>query len=174
MKKLTVISQKVSLVVAFVGLICISAMMIYTTIDLIARYFFGKAITGVIEVVSFMFCLTLYAGLAFCQTRHSHIHITMFVTKFHGKIKFFVWGLTSLVSFATGVTVTIASFIQSGVSKAQGMHSTLLWIPYYPFYFFGAICMGLFSLCVLLDCIKAFLAVFKPEYADEVASNWVS
>jgi TRAP-type C4-dicarboxylate transport system permease small subunit len=172
LKLLTVLSKRISMGIGIFGVFCIAAMMFYTTADLIIRYFYGKAMTGVIEVVSFMFLVTLYASLAYCQTRHSHIHMTLLMTVLPGKSKYLVWGLTSLISALMGFAITVASFIQMGIIKQQNEHSMLLWIPHYPFFFFGAMCMGVFSLCILLDCIKSFLALFKPEYAEEVSSTW--
>ena len=169
---LTVVSKKLSLVVGFFGLVCITAMMLLTTIDLVARFAFNRAVMGAVEVMSFMFCVTLYSGLAYCQTQHSHINVTLIVTKLPGRMKFVVWGITSLIASATGVLVSVASFIQAGAVERQFLRTAVLWIPYHPFYTIGGICMSLFSLCLLLDCVKSFLAVFKTEYADEVRSTW--
>ena len=174
MKKLTVISQKLSLVIAFVGLLGIVVMMFYTVIDVFARLVLGKAMTGVIEVMSLLFCATLYSGFAYTQTRHDHIHVTMFVSRIPGKGRFATWGITSLIALAISVTVTIASFIQTGIVREQGLYSQLLWIPLYPFYLFGAVCMGIYSLCLLLDTIKSFLSLSNKELADEISAIWPS
>ena len=174
MKTLTVISHKLSLVIGFFGLFSIAVMMFLTTADLIARFFFGKAITGVVEVMTYLFLVTLFSGLAYCQTQHAHIHVTMIVSKLPGRQKFILWGITSLLSAVTAGTVAVASYIQTGNVRQQNIHSMLLWIPNYPFYFFGAVCMGIFALCLLLDSVKAFLAVFNSEYAAEVSSTWAA
>ena len=172
MKLLTALSKRISLIIGICGVICIAAMMIITTADVVARTAFGKAMTGIIEIMQIMFCVTLYSGLAYCQTRHSHIHVTLFITKLPGKSRYIGWGITSLVAAATGFMVTMASFIQAGVVIDR--YSMLLWIPYYPFYIFGAVCMFIFTLCLLLDSAKSFTAAFKPELAEEISSSWVS
>jgi TRAP-type C4-dicarboxylate transport system permease small subunit len=159
-----------SLAVGFLGLFCITAMMLITTIDLMARSVFGRAITGVFEIMSLMFCVTLYSGLAYCQTQHGHIHVTLLVTKLPGRLKYLMWGITSLIGAGAGCMVAAASLIQAGVVEQQYMRTVILWVPYYPFYTFGGICMSLLSLCMLLDCVKSFVAVFNPKYADEVNS----
>ena len=172
MKLLTTVSNKISLVIAFFGIVCIASMMIIITIDLVSRYFFGSAMTGVIEIMQIMFCVTLYSGLAYCQTRHSHIRVTLFVSKLPGRARFLVWGLASLLGTATGFLVTAASWVQTGIVVDR--YSMLLWIPFYPFYLFSTICMFVFSLCMLLDCIRSFVAAFNPQYAEEVAATWSS
>ena len=172
MKLLTTLSQKVSFVVGLCGVFCIAAMMLITTFDLIMRKIAGRGVTGVFEVSTFMFFVTLYSGLAYCQTRHNHIHVTIVVMKLPGKSKFLVWGLTSLVTTATAVMVAVASFIQAGVVKEQFLRTVILWIPYHPFYIFGGVCMCLLSLCLLLDCAKSFAAAFSKEYAEEVSASW--
>lgn len=172
MKFLTTLTKRTSFAVGLCGVLCIAAMMLITTFDLIMRKTFGRGVTGVFEVTSFMFFLTLYSGLAYCQTRHNHIHVTILVTRLPGKSKFLVWGFTSLLSTVVGVMVAIASFIQAGVVQEQYMRTVILWIPYHPFYIFGGVCMCLLSCCLLLDCIKSFAAVFSQKYADEVSEAW--
>ena len=174
MKFLTILIKRISIAVGFLGLFCIAAMMLLTTVDLVARYFIGRGLTGVFEIMSLMFCITLYSGLAYCQTQHGHIHVTLIVTKLPGRLKYLLWGLVSLISAGTGFLVATASIIQAGAVKEQFMRTVILWIPYHPFYTFGGICMGLLSVCLLLDCVKSFMAIFSSKYAEEVKSTWTS
>lgn len=172
MKFLTILTKRISLAVGLCGVLCIVAMMLITTFDLVLRKTLGRGVTGVFEVMSFMFFVTLYSGLAYCQTRHSHVHVTILVTRLPGKSKFLVWGFTSLLATAAGVMVAIASFIQAGVVQEQYLRTVILWISYHPFYIFGGVCMCLLSLCLFLDCIKSFAAVFSQKYAEEVSAAW--
>ncbi|MDR0852395.1 MAG: TRAP transporter small permease [Clostridiales Family XIII bacterium] len=172
MKFLTTFMKKISFGIGILGLISLAVMMFLTTADVVARFVLGKGLVGTIEIMSFSFSVLLFSGLAYCQTRHGHIHITLIATKLPGKWKYVVWSIASLISATTGFLVTVASFMQAGIARQIAEHSMLLWIPYYPFYYFGAVCFGAFSICLLLDCVKSFLAIFKPKYAEEVSSTW--
>lgn len=172
MKLLTKICDKLALVTAWFGVVCIAAMMILTSIDLVMRSVFQVSITGLIEVMQVLFCITLFSGLAYCQTKHNHIHVTLIVPKLPGKSKYLLWGIISLVDAITGIVVTVACVMQTQV--IQGRYTMLLWIPFYPIYIFASICMAVFSLCLLLDAAKSFAALFSEEYAAEVSGTWVS
>lgn len=174
MKKLTKIIETCSRYFCYIGAAVLVLMMLLVTCDVIIRAVTGVPLTGTYELVQYMLCLVIYSGFAFCQVRHGHMHVTMILAKMGRVSGMVLWALSSLLSAAMGVLLTVACWLQSITVHQQGIYSGLLHIPQYPFQLFCGVGMILFSAVLLLDGVKALIGIFKEEYAEEIRSHWVA
>lgn len=173
MKTITKIINTISKYLAYIAVVFLVAMMFLVTLDVAVRLVTGKGFTGTYEVCQYMLCVIIYGGFAFCQTRHGHIHVHMFLVKMPRQMGNAVWTIVSFVSAAMGVLITVASWIQSMTVRSQGIYSALLRIPQYPFQLFAGICMIVFAMVLLLDAVKGFLAFFSEAYSEEIRESWI-
>lgn len=173
MKTITKIINTISKYLAYIAVAFLVVMMFLVTFDVAVRLITGHGFTGTYEVCQYMLCVIIYGGFAFCQTRHGHIHVHMFLVKMPRQVGNAVWMIVSFVSAAMGVLITVASWIQSITVRTQGIYSALLRIPQYPFQLFAGICMIVFAMVLLLDAVKGFLAFFSEEYSEEIRESWI-
>lgn len=173
MKTITKIINTISKYLAYIAVAFLVVMMFLVTFDVAVRLITGHGFTGTYEVCQYMLCVIIYGGFAFCQTRHGHIHVHMFLVKMPRQMGNAVWTIVNFVSAAMGVLITVASWIQSITVRTQGIYSALLRIPQYPFQLFAGICMIVFAMVLLLDAVKGFLAFFSEEYSEEIRESWI-
>ncbi len=173
MKRITKIAEVCSKFLCYISAVVCTCMMLMVTFDVILRMVRGTGMTGTYEVVQYMLCLVIYGGFAYCQVRHSHMHVTMFLAKMPRVPCMIIWAIASLLSAGMGVALTVACWIQSITVREQGIYSSLLHIPQYPFQLFCGVCMIAFSFVLLLDGVKAIIGIFNEEYADEIRGDWV-
>ena len=64
-------------------------------------------------------------------------------------------------------------YLQIFTMKKTGESTANLLIPYWPFYIVECVAFALFTITLLVDCAKAFVAMFDHEVAEEVQSTWV-
>jgi len=174
MKTATNVANMLSRFLAWCSLASITVTMFLVVADVAVRLIGkGKGVYGTYEIVECLFCVIIYGGFAFCQTRQGHMHVTMVLYKLPRIPCFLIWGFASLVSAAMGVVLTIACWQQGLTVMNQGIYSPLIHVPKYPFQFFAGVCMIFFSLVLLLDGIKAILALFSEDHARDIRSHWV-
>ncbi len=66
-----------SRVLEFIGALLLFAMMALTFVDVIARYFFNRSITGGFEVTEVMLATLIFCGLPLITLRHGHITVDL-------------------------------------------------------------------------------------------------
>ena len=98
--------------------------------------------------------------------------MTMFVNMMPQKLRFFCFSLTSLVSVATMVFATWG--VGKGIGEKIASHeiTATLMIPIWPLFVVECVVFGLFTLVLLGDTVKAIIAMFDKETADEIQSTW--
>ena len=173
MKKLTQLVDKLCKWLCYVGVAACVVLMCLVTFDVLKRFITNEPLIGTYELVQYLLCVIIYAGLAYCQTQHGHMHVTMIITKMSRVPCMVAWAVSSLISCAMGIGLTVACWEQAMAVKAQGIYSSLLHIPQYPFQIFCGICMIFFAAVLLLDGIKGVVGIFNKEYSDEITSHWV-
>lgn len=178
MKGVTVVTDKLCYWVSYFSMIVTVLMVVLLTADVILRKvtpLFGDAwsIKGCYEITQMALCTFVFSTWAYTQAIHGHIHVTMFVSKMPRKLRYVCFGLTSLLSVATMAFGTYAAFFQIGVVKASGECTANLLIPYWPFYIFEFVALLLFTIVLLRDTIKAFMAFWDDETAAEIEKEWI-
>lgn len=178
MKGVTAVTDKICYWVSYFSMIVTVLMAVLLTADVILRKvtpLFGDAwsIKGCYEITQMALCTFVFSTWAYTQCVHGHIHVTMFVSKMHQKPKFICFAFTSLLSTATMAFGAYAAFFQIGVVKASGESTANLLIPYWPFYIFEFVALALLAVVLLRDTIKAIMASWDTETAEEIEKEWV-
>ncbi len=172
MKKFTEITDKFCQYVSYLSMASMVFIMFYMFIDLCMRVFRNAPITGGYEITVMALSVLIFSSWSYTQTVHGHIHVTMFIGMMPTKVRFFLFGLTSVLSTGTLAVATYATFIRIFELKAQGTATGMLLIPHWPFMTIE--CIGLFFFTIILarDAIKAVGAMFNEGFAKEVMSTW--
>ena len=169
----TRITDKICYYVNYFSMATIAIMMVLITVDVILKQVFGSPIAGAYEISQVLLSTLIFSSWAYVQSVHGHIHVTLFISRFHKIPRFICYGLTSLISAGTLGIATYAVYFQILSKKASGECTGVLMIPYWPFLIFEMVAFGLLTIILLRDAIKAVLAMFNEVFAEEVQSTWV-
>lgn len=121
--------------------------------DVVMRFFFGKAIPGIIESEEFMLVCIVFLSMAMMQRDKEHVSIAILVSRFPEWVQSLVDCFVYLLS---GIVILLISWetIQSGITKF-GEVSFALEIPISIFVFVSAFGFILLFLMLVKDVLKA-------------------
>ena len=164
--------KKLCYYVCFVSMILIVVMMMIMFVDSMLGLFFNNRITGTYEVVQCLLSIVVFTSWAYTQTEHGHIHVVMFVRMMPQKLRFFCFSLTAILSTVTMGFATYALIGAIQGKMASGEATGTLLIPFWPFYIIEFVAFLVFTLALLCDTIKAIMAMFDNEIADDIMKSW--
>ena len=104
----------------YVSALAVAAMMVITTLEVIARGAFYKSVPGSYEYVSLLFVYLIYLGLAFAQRRDSHIAIGLVYDILPRKARQFSQGTFLLVAVVFFAALTWTSAVSAWSNYALG------------------------------------------------------
>ena len=172
MDRLTKGSDRVCYYVSYISMAVIIIMMSLITVDVLLSHLFNIRIPGAYEVSQMILSTLVFSSWAYTQTVHGHIHVVMFISKMPQKLRFFCYGLTSIISMVTMVIASYAVYNQILAKFASNERTGTLLIPHWPFYIFEFVALILLSIVLLRDTIKSVWAMFNKEFAEEIQSTW--
>lgn len=172
MDQITIVTDKVCQYLSVFSMVTIVAMMIMVCADIVLGNIFKMPIAGLYEVCQVFLTTLVFSSWAYTQTKHGHIHVVMFVSKMPQKLRFISFALTSYLSTVVMGIACYAVFKQIlVVFRSQECTGTLM-IPYWPFYIFEMLAFGLLTIVLLRDAIKATIAIWNQEFAEEIQATW--
>lgn len=174
LRGITVVTDKICYYVSYFSMAVAILMAIILTVDVVLRKVTGGVVSvkGAYEITQMALCTFVFSTWAYTQSVHGHIAVTMFISKMPQKLRFFFFSLTSLLSVATMAFGTYAAFVQIGAVKATGESTANLLIPYWPFYIFEFVALALLTIVLFRDAVKAVIAIFDKEMAEEIQQFW--
>lgn len=152
-----------------IGIVIVTLLI---AVDVALRWF-GHPILGSYEITELLMSIIIFASFAYTQRMKGHIHVTMFITHMNKRIRFILFGLTSLIGTAVIAYISYAAFTQGNALVKSGQTTAVLGIPLYPFYFIEGIAMVLFTLVLLVDTVRAIMAIYSEEAAHSIQKYWV-
>lgn len=140
------------------GASCMIGLILLIVIDVGLRYLFNSPITWSYEIVMYMMVIVVATALVYCETQKGHVQIELLynvMPKFFQKIlppfhSFFIMILFFLIAWQNVVRA-------KGLRK-EGLTSTILQIPTYPFYLVMAFGCALLGTVVLTDILSSLLS----------------
>lgn len=172
MDKITRVTDKLCEIVSWFSMITIMFLMITICIDVVTGNIFNRPIPGIYEVCQVILTTLVFTSWAYTQCHHGHIHVTMFVARMPQGLRFFCFAVTSYISTFVMAIATYAVYLNIWDKMASGECTGTLQIPYWPFFLLEAIAFAFFTLILLRDSVKATLAMFNKEIAEEIQASW--
>ena len=176
MKKVTNVLHKITGIVSLITHVSFLAIMVVIVADVILRKFGGAGITGAYEIVQVVLSAGVFAGFAYTQSEHGHVHVTLLISHFPQKIRFLVYGILAILSTAAAFFAAYGAYLATLDNYKKFLNGAgttgVLRIPYYPFYIIEIICMAMLGVALAWDMIKSFIAIGNKEVAEEIQSTW--
>jgi TRAP-type C4-dicarboxylate transport system permease small subunit len=157
LKKLAEALHKVSNVCVWISGISLFFIAAFIFVDVFARYFFNKPITGSQEIVELVIVVVLYLGLPYSTYKRSHVRVDALTSLFPPRGKLICLGIMTLLCMLVSGPIAVQLFRQALNVMARGTASNILKIPHWPFYLvsvFGNIVLTFEFLC---DGIRYFI-----------------
>lgn len=150
--------KPVSRVVNVIGMIMMTAMMIFVTLDVTLRKLFDSPILGSIEITQFILAICVSFGLAQCTIDKGHVIVDLFVSRLTTRAKARLGIVTGMLAFGSCLLVTWQLFNYIFIIKENNNVSSVLKIPMWPF-------VALVTFGFVLFCFVLFIQFL--EYISE-------
>lgn len=124
------------------------ALMLLIVADVCLRYLFNRPIASSNELVMFLMAVVVFSALSYTETADGHVIIDLFVSRLPRRAQTALRGITSIISLALFALIAQQNLVRAKALQAEGLTSSILHVPVYPFYLFAA--FGCALLCVVL------------------------
>ena len=172
MKKLGSIVNKISDIVAIISYVVVAILVLMNVADIFMTKIFHNSISGAYEISECVLMCGVFAAFAYGQTKKTHVHMTLFIAKMPGRTKFIPYFLGNVLSTVMSLLLTYAMATQTMREYTGNTVTGILKMPYWPFYLISVIAMAVFTFTLLYEVLISFMAIFKDEYGEEIASHW--
>ncbi len=154
----------VTTVAAWVAGAALVSLMLLTTADVAARYFFNSPIDGVFDLTQFAVSIMVFLGLGYCGFLGGHVAIELLYDKLPRAARGGLKRLIELVGCVLFGLIAWRTAVQSVDVRDMGEASQLMEIPFFPLYWLVAFGAGLFAAVMLLR-------VFYPHSEAEAEQS---
>jgi len=168
--KFTIYSGKVC---SYISGFFLFVLLFMVASDVFLRKMFNSPINGGYELVSLIMPMLVFFSIIYTQSTHSAVHVMVLLARLRGKGRTILWAFGMLFTTAMGGIFAYGSFVHGGLMRMVSTGTTILRIPFWPFYYVGAFTFALYTIVLAIHTIKSFAALFSDSIAEEVTSHWV-
>ena len=153
-KKAVQVIDSMSMVLNAVAIVVLAAMMFLTVADVSMRYFFNSPITGATEITEFMMALIAFLGLAYCAVKQGHLKLDFVISRFPQRIQAIIDTVCFFVGLLLCGIIAWRAFVEGIEQRRINMHSSLLEIPHFPFFWVMSAGFAVLTLVMVMEFIK--------------------
>jgi TRAP-type C4-dicarboxylate transport system permease small subunit len=162
MQKATSAVARISNVFNHISMAAIFLVASIMFLDIALRLTVGTSILGTYEITEMGMIAVIFGALAYTQVLKGHVRVTMLVEKLPRGAQRILEGLLLFLTASVCGGTSYAGFVQAAVYRSKGATTAVLKMPYYPFAYFMAAGMALFTVALLLDAAAAFTGKSLP------------
>jgi TRAP-type C4-dicarboxylate transport system permease small subunit len=134
-------------------------MVFFVTAGVIARYIFGKAINGDLEIQELMMVLIIFLAMAYGQLEKGNIQVELLIGRLKGRSKAILQSITYLLGLGILALIIwqMGTRAIHGLTTSGGGATIMLLIPKSPFVLIATI--GLALMCVewIIDLVHSVI-----------------
>jgi TRAP-type C4-dicarboxylate transport system permease small subunit len=145
------IIRSVNRVLGYVASSFLILLMMITVIDVILRYFFNSPITGTTEISQLMMIIIVFPALGWAAIDRAHIRVDLLIRLFPTRPRAVVDSITLLIALGIYIIIAWRSFLESAVVNRQ---TSLIHLPFAPFYWLMSVSLAIFCLAILALIIE--------------------
>lgn len=126
-------------------------LMMITVIDVFLRYFFNSPLTGTTEISQLMMIIIVFPALGWAAIDRAHIRVDLLMRQFPKRPAAVINSITLLIALGVYLIITWRSFLESAVVNRQ---TSLIHLPFAPFYWLMSVSLAIFCLAILALIIE--------------------
>lgn len=171
-KKISAKIEKFTTAIGYVSFVCVAAMMLLNTADVLFHSIFNKNIIGSYDITQRLLMCAVFCSFAYAQSKKAHINMTLIIAKLPRAPRFIIFSLMSLLSAAVSGAMTWAAYVQTIDCIKKGYVTDVIYMPLWPFYVVMTIAMAIFTLTILYDTVLYIIAIKREDYAEMIQEDW--
>ena len=126
-------------------------LMLLTVVDVFLRYFFNSPLTGTTEISQLMMIIIVFPALGWAAIDRAHIRVDLLVNQLPNRPKALFSSITLLIALGIYIIIAWRSFLESAVVNRQ---TSLINLPFAPFYWLMSVSLAVFCLAILALIIE--------------------
>jgi TRAP-type C4-dicarboxylate transport system permease small subunit len=126
--------------------------------DVGLRGLFNSPIPGSYEVVMFMMITLVFSALSYTATMDGHVIVELVVSRVPKRVQRFLNGVSNLLTAGLFALIAQQNIVRAKALRLEGLTSSILHVPVYPFYLFTAFGCALLSLVLLLNVFDSLMS----------------
>lgn len=133
------------------GTVLLFLVMLLTVSDVFLRYFLNRPIMGAFDITEYLMGTIIASFIAYCGIRKGHVQVNLVLDMFPQRTKAIINCITSLLSVSLFSLIAWQCFEYTKTLFYNGLTSTVLLIPRFPFAGLIGIGSAILSLVLLKD-----------------------
>ena len=125
--------------------------------DVCMRYLFSRPIVSTHELVMFLMAVVVFSALSYTETVDGHVRIDLVVSRLPQRAQGALRFVASILSSALFALIAQQNFVRAKALRLEGLTSSILHVPVYPFYLFAAFGCALLCLVLLVDVLDSLI-----------------
>jgi len=125
--------------------------------DVGLRYLFNRPIVSTHELVMFLMAIVVFSALSYTETVDGHVRIDLVVSRMPQRAQGALRGVTSILSLGLFALIAQQNIVRARGLWLEGLTSSILHVPVYPFYLFVAFGCALLCLVLLIDVVVSLI-----------------
>lgn len=138
-----------------VGVVILAVIMFLTAADVTLRYIFNRPIPGAFELQEFMMSMLVAMGIGYCAFVKGHINVDILFIRLPQRVQASCNVFHYLIGSCLFALVCWRSALEGLVVQSRALTSSVLFIPFSPFYFVVAFGSAMLCLTWLYDAIES-------------------
>lgn len=145
---------------------CLLLLIVLVTADVALRYLFNHPIMSSHELVMFLMGIAVFTTLSYTATEKGHVRIELLASRLSERIRKILDIIMSILSAGLFALISQQTIIRVKALHAEGLTSSILHIPVYPFYLFAAFGFALLCLVLLVNIVASLMST-DEEMVEE-------
>ena len=158
--------KKLSTGLNFISVIITFAVMLMLMTDIILRNAFKTSILGTYELTEMAMIVVVFCGFAYTQLQKGHVRVDMFVGMMPKKLQAVIDLIIMLITTALCAVMTYCAFGKAAADMARGTATSVLKVPFFPFAYFMAAGMTVFTIVLVFTVVNDIIKFFPKSAAE--------
>ncbi len=137
--------------------------LVFTTSEVVARYFFVSPIPGHVELMELMAAGVLLVAVSYSEMKKAHVRVDVFLIKLKGRLYHRFEAVFSALSLIPIALFAVYGFKQTMVTLEVGRITGILHLPQWPFMLAASIGFSVLSIRLLIHLIQHVIDSMRQE-----------
>ncbi len=157
MKKFRGGVEKFCRAIQYISMVAVMFAVIITVIDIILHWTTNIRVLGNMEMVELAMVIMMFLCFGITHLENGHVRVDMLVNRFGPKVRCATNGIVQCVCAVFCIMMAVQAFLMIGRNIGTGKASSVLHIPYFPFYIIMFVGLCIYALTIIVTAIEYFV-----------------
>jgi len=151
--------SKTSDAVGWIASIILLSLVSLIVVDVCLRYVFNSPLSFTLEVVELAMVVIVFTSMTVCTGKQGHLDIDVLVRKMPKQAQNIIQTIVDIMFAGLFAVIAWQAILRTIHLSQTTDFSTMLKVPYYPFYAVIAICSVLINLFIITQILNRFIGI---------------